>query len=191
MSVKIIQKLIQDKEIGQLYLKEFDDQLADKIQNQLFIGKTKTAQQDLEYSIHQMVEIASRALSPGVNDPFTAIACIDHLSSTVCYLAQAKFPSANRVDEDGELRVVADVLNFEGVLAAAFNQIRQFSVGSPAVMIRLFEALMDILSFTWRSDQVRAVSKHAQMVLSMAEENMAEINDLKDLRMRTYCELPS
>ena len=183
--------LIQDKEIGQLYLKEFDDQLADKIQNQLFIGKTKTAQQDLEYSIHQMVEIASRALSPGVNDPFTAIACIDHLSSTVCYLAQAKFPSANRVDEDGELRVVADVLNFEGVLAAAFNQIRQFSVGSPAVMIRLFEALMDILSFTWRSDQVRAVSKHAQMVLSMAEENMAEINDLKDLRMRTYCELPS
>ena len=47
--------------------------------------ENKTAQQDLEFSIHQMVEIAARALSPGVNDPYTAIACIDHLSATMCY----------------------------------------------------------------------------------------------------------
>jgi uncharacterized membrane protein len=44
-----------------------------------------------------MVEIAARALSTGVNDPFTAIACIDNLTDTLCYLAQAKFPSKYRV----------------------------------------------------------------------------------------------
>jgi len=150
--------------------------------NQFIIGKTKTSQQDIEYSIHQMVEIASRALSPGINDPYTAIACIDNLTSTMSYLAQAKFPSKYRFDEEAKLRVIANTLDFEKVLDAAFNQIRQFSAGSTAVIIRLMEALAIIQKFTKTEDQKKAVIKHAKMVLFIGEQTVKEKNDLENIK---------
>ncbi len=137
--------IVEDIEIGKLYTnEEVEEDKLEKILFQFVFGKTKTAQQDLEFSIHQMVEIAARALSPGVNDPFTAIVCIDNLTATMCYLAQVKFPSKYWVDDKKELRVIANTLDFEGVLDAAFNQIRQFSAGSTAVIIRLMEVLLII-----------------------------------------------
>jgi uncharacterized membrane protein len=177
--------LVKGGEIGVLYSnKDWDEESINELLNQFVFGKTKTSQQDLEFSIHQMVEIASRALSPGVNDPYTAITCIDNLTATMCYLAQAKFPSKYRVDKGDNLRIIADVLDFEGVLDAAFNQIRQFSRGSTAVVIRLVEALITILNFTKRENHRKAVIYHAEMVLRLGKETIKEKNDLNDLEKR-------
>lgn len=147
------------------------------------IGKTKTSQQDLEFSIHQMVEIACRALSPGINDPFTAITCIDNLTATMSYLAQAKFPSRYRYDDGGNLRIIADTLEFGGVLDAAFNQIRQYSDGSAAVIIRLMEAMITISKFT-SNEHKKLVIKHAEMVLRIGKRTIKEENDLQALEER-------
>lgn len=167
--------LVKDEKIGVLYSKkDWEEESVAELLNQFVFGKTKTSQQDLEFSIHQMVEIAARALSPGVNDPYTAVACIDNLTATLCYLAQAKFPSKYRIDEGEQLRVIADVLDFEGVLDAAFNQIRQFSAGSTAVMIRLMEALTTILDFTKRESHKKAVLKHAEMVFRLGKASIKE-----------------
>ena len=177
--------LVKNGEIGVLHSKsDWDEEKVKNLLDQFVIGKVKTAQQDLEFSIHQMVEMAARALSPGVNDPYTAIACIDNLTATMCYLADAKFPSKYRVDKEGDLRVIADVIDFEGVLDAAFNQIRQFSVGSTAVIIRLMDALITILSFTKRDSYNQAVIKHAEMVLALGKSSIDEKNDLEDLIKR-------
>lgn len=178
--------LVKGEKMGVLYSKqEWEEESIDKLLNQFVYGNTKTSQQDLEYSIHQMVEIAARALSPGVNDPYTAIACIDNLTATMCYLAEAKFPSKYWFDEENNLRVIADVLDFEGVLDAAFNQIRQFSAGSPAVIIRLMESLTTIITFTKIESQKKAVIKHAEMVLRLGNETIKESNDLTDLKKRS------
>ena len=178
--------LVKGEEIAVLYSKkEMEDDFLENILEQFIFGKTKTSQQDLEFSIHQMVEIAARALSPGVNDPFTAIACIDNLTATLCYLAQAKFPSKYRVDKDAKLRVIADVLDFEGVLDASFNQIRQFSSGSTAVIIRLMEALITILNIVRMESHKKAVIKHAEMVYRQGKESIKEENDLQDLIERS------
>ncbi|SDD59503.1 Uncharacterized membrane protein [Algoriphagus faecimaris] len=177
--------LVEGKELGKIYSKEeLKENTLRKIHDQFVIGKTKTAQQDLEYSIHQMVEIAARALSPGVNDPYTAISCIDNLSSTLSYLADVKFPSQYRFDQDQNLRIIADTLDFEGVMDAAFNQIRQFSIGSPAVIIRLMEALITIHFFAKRKPQQEVIVKHAEMILRMSRETIKEKNDLNDLEER-------
>ncbi|AEM71448.1 Protein of unknown function DUF2254, membrane [Allomuricauda ruestringensis DSM 13258] len=177
--------LVKDQEIGVIYSNmDWQAESIDKLLHQFVFGKIKTSQQDLEFSIHQMVEIAARALSPGVNDPYTAIACIDNLTATMCYLAQAKFPSKYRVDEDGNLRVIADVLDFEGVLNAAFNQIRQFSAGSTSVIIRLLEALITIQNFTKREGHKMAIINHVEMVLRLGKETIKEKNDLDDLEKR-------
>lgn len=178
--------LVKGLEIGLLYSNSnLEKEALQKIFQKFVIGKTKTAQQDLEFSIHQMVEIASRALSPGINDPYTAIACIDNLTATMSYLAQAKFPSKYRYDEEGNLRIIADALEFEGVLDAAFNQIRQFSGGSPAVIIRLMEALTTIGRFTTDGNQKKSVIRHAEMVLNMGRQTIKEENDLQDLVKRS------
>jgi len=178
--------LVKGMEIGEIYSRSpWKRDKLEIIFDQFVIGQTKTSQQDLEFSVHQMVEIAARALSPGVNDPYTAIACIDNLTTTMSYLARVKFPSKNRHDADGKLRIVADVLDFEGVLDAAFNQIRQFSKGSAAVIIRLMEALEIINGFTIKADHKKAVRKHAEMVLTVGKQTIKEENDIQDLIERS------
>ncbi|WP_373493014.1 DUF2254 domain-containing protein [Aquiflexum sp.] len=177
--------LVKGMEIGMLYSnKNLEEKALESLVDQFVIGKTKTPQQDLEYSIYQMVEIAARALSSGVNDPFTAIVCIDHLTSTMCYLAEAEFPLKYRFDEEGYLRIIADTLDFEGVLDASFNQIRQFSAGSTAVIIRLMEALVTIIGFTKKESHRKAVLKHAEMVLNLGKRDIKEKNDFEDLKRR-------
>lgn len=177
--------LIKGKELGLIHSNAMvDKEKVEKIVSQFVIGDIKTSQQDLEFSIHQMVEIAARALSPGVNDPFTAITCIDNLSATLSYLAQAKFPSKYRFDTDGNLRIIADTMEFEGVLDASFNQIRQFSGGSPSVIIRLMEALISIINFAKEDSHKKALIRHAEMVFRMGKQTIQEKNDLEDLRTR-------
>jgi uncharacterized membrane protein len=178
--------MVEGMEIGKLQTsQEIEKEALEKITSNLVIGKTKTSQQDLEFSIHQMVEIAARALSPGVNDPYTAITCIDNLTATLSYLAQAKFPSRYQYDDENNLRLISDILDFEGVLDAAFNQIRQFSGGSTAVIIRLMEALITINGFTEQKAHKKAVIKHAKMVLDMGKASIVEENDLNDLKERS------
>lgn len=178
--------LIEDIELGKLYTNEkVEEDKLGKILSQFVIGKTKDAQQDIEFSINQMVEIAARALSPGINDPYTAITCIDNLTATMCYLAKIRFPSKYRVDEKRELRVIANTLDFEGILDAAFNQIRQFSAGSTAVIIRLMEVLAIIHEFASNESYKKAILKHVKMTLNSGKESIKEKNDLEDLIERS------
>ena len=174
--------LVEDIEIGKIYANnKLEKEQLKSILRQFVIGKTKNAQQDLEFSIHQMVEIAARALSPGVNDPYTAIACIDNLTATICRLSQISFPSKYRIDDKKNLRVIAKTLVFEGVLDASFNQIRQFSAGSTAVIIRLMEAMITINGFAQKESYKRAIIKHAKMIINVGKESIKEERDLKDL----------
>jgi len=163
---------------------ELDEEDQEDMLQHFIIGKSRTSQQDLEFSIHQMVEIAARALSSGVNDPYTAISCIGNLTATLSQLAVIKFPSKYRLDEDGKLRVIADVLDFEGVLDAAFNQIRQFSAGSPSVIIRLMEAIITISKFTEKPGYQKAIARHAEMILNVGKESIKEKRDFGDLEKR-------
>lgn len=178
--------LVEGEQIAVYYSNEEPEKgLVKEISEQFILGNTKTSQQDLEFSIHQMVEIACRALSPGVNDPYTAVACIDNLTATLCYLAQAKFPSKYRIDSNNELRVVAEVLDFEGVTDVAFNQIRQFSGGSTSVIIRMMTALKTILDHVKNEGRKKAVIKHAEMVYRHGKETIKEENDLRALKEKS------
>ncbi len=123
--------LVEGAQTGMLYVNEKpDDHQTKHLQSQLIVGRTRSSQQDVEHSIFEMVEIAARALSPGINDPFSAIACIDNLATTLSRLAEMNLPSKYRYDREGNLRILARTLTFEEMLDAAFNQIRQFSSGS-------------------------------------------------------------
>lgn len=176
---------VKNAAIANFYAKEkLDEGISNKICSTFIIGKQRTPSQDAEFAIHQMVEIAARALSPGINDPYTAITCIDTLTGTLCYLCEAKFPSPYRHDSDGNLRLIQKPLTFTGMIDAAFHQIRQYGKDNPAVLIHLMESLSTIYKESFTSEQRNAVRRHADMVLRAGESSFSEPNDIEDLKER-------
>ncbi len=160
---------------------QVNKQLAKKISGAFVLGLQRTEQQDVEFSIDQLVEIAARALSPGINDPFTAIRCIDQLTASLCYLLQKEIPSAYRYDDHNHLRVVAEPVTFAHVTDAAFNQIRQYGKSSAAVTIRLLEAIATITSYTQTVEQRKALRRHADMIQRGSQEGLSEALDRQDV----------
>lgn len=160
-----------------------DESLTSRLQSAIVVGRSRTPTQDIEFAVDQLVEVAVRALSPGINDPFTAINCIDYLGAALSELAGREMPSELRY-RDGRLRVIAESLTFEGVVDSAYNQIRQNAEGNVSVLARTLESMASVAHRACRPEQVRAVRKHAEMVLRCAEASVREQQDLQDIHER-------
>src|SRR5690606_17442787 len=101
------------------------------------LGQDRTPTQDLEYAVRQLVEIAVRALSPGINDPFTAVAVINRLASALELAALNAAPIRYYTSDKGKLRVLANPPELPELFDTALNQIRQAACQTPAVLIQL------------------------------------------------------
>jgi uncharacterized membrane protein len=139
-------------------------QTLDDIRSAFVLGEERTHLQDVEFGIQQLVEIAVRALSPGVNDPFTALNCIDRLVQALCRLAERAFPSGYRYDDNGNLRVIARALTFSELVDAAFDQIRQYGRSTVEVNIRLLDGIATIARRTQRKSDRDALMRQALMI---------------------------
>jgi len=160
------------------------DRLTDQVQSLFVLGHRRTSDQDLEFGVNQLVEIAVRALSPGLNDPFTAITCVDHLGSALCRLATRDIPSTYRHDPQKQLRVIAPATTFPEVMDAAFNQIRQYGRSSAAVTIRLLETIAVVAGFVHRPEDRAALLRHAEMIARGAREGLPEDEDRQAVEER-------
>jgi uncharacterized membrane protein len=158
--------------------------IADELNSHFFLGAERTEEQDLEFAVHQLVEVALRALSAGINDPFTAMNCIDHLGAALSRLAERDIPSPYRYDSAGQLRVIAPVVSFPDVMDAAFNQIRQYGRSSACVTIRLLDTLAVLARRVRREMDRLAVARHATMIENGSREALPEPRDRKDVEKR-------
>ena len=138
------------------------------------IGPTRTMQQDVEFGVIQIVDIALRAMSPAVNDPSTAITCIDQLSRILIrWIARAPPPS-HLYRPPHVLRVVMPWINLDGLLDTAFEQIRHYSAADVAVSLRLLRAFNDI-AFAANSDEIRrALLNRANRVVAGCAAHLPE-----------------
>ena len=159
-------------------------ELSEKVNATFMCGRRNTPEQDVEYAVRQMVEIAVRALSPGVNDPFTAINCIDALGSGLCFVARHGLPGPHHYGRDGKLRLVAPVTTFPGLTDAAFNQIRQYGRASVAVTIRLLEVIAECAQQMRTDEQRRALLQHAEMVYAETQETITGTRDRAAVQAR-------
>ena len=159
---------------------EIDAEIADQLNGFYVIGRQRTVQQDAGYGIRQIVDIALKALSPGINDTTTAVMCIDYLTAILVQLASRDFPSLHRV-EQGELRMIAKGPDFESLLAESFSQIRQNGGGNVAVTVRLLESLRKIAVVTVPADRRNALRAEAQLVSATAEATIPDY-DLAPIR---------
>jgi uncharacterized membrane protein len=144
-------------------------------------GRERTPIQDLEFAIRHLVEVAVRALSPGINDPFTAKAVIDRLRGALSRLAERRLPNPLVRGRNGQVRIVRPAIGYGHVLDAAFHQIRQAGSDKPSVLIHLLEAISRISEHTRSDDQRQALARHAALILEAGRRDIPEPADKADV----------
>ena len=147
------------------------------------IGPTRTMQQDVEFGIVQIVDIALRAISPAVNDPTTAINCIDQLSRIMIVWTSRATPPSSLYAPPYVLRVVVPWIGYEGLLDTAFEQIRHYAKSDIAVSLRLLRAFDDMVLAGASQKELQSLVSRARRVVEGCEQNL-EKDDVRPLRER-------
>jgi uncharacterized membrane protein len=133
------------------------------------IGPMRTLQQDVEFGVIQIVDIALRAISPAVNDPSTAISCIDQLSRILIRWVSRAPPPSVLYDPPHVVRLAMPWIGLEGMLDIALEQIRHYAAADLAVNLRLLRAMGDIAATTPRQDVHVALAARAGRLVEAAE----------------------
>jgi uncharacterized membrane protein len=147
-------------------------------------GPHRTLTQDLAFAVDQLVEIAIRALSPAVNDTFTAIACVDWLGDALCKIADRWQPVIVHRDNTGRVCVITVAISFRRLVERAHDKIRQASRGMPAVMIRQLDGLAKVMAHATTAAQREVLLEQADMIFRACEESVPEPEDRADVRRR-------
>jgi len=160
-----------------------NEDMARRVQACLMLGGERASVQDLETSIRQLVEVALRALSPSISDPFTATAVVDRLTMSLAKIMRRGPAQCVWTDEDGTVRLLAPRSTFAETVEESFRQIRQHGHDEPAVLIRLVESLGQLLTLA-NEDQRPVLEKQIEIVLETGRRNITQKQDLETLEGR-------
>jgi uncharacterized membrane protein len=153
------------------------------IRNATALGVVRGSGGDAEDAVRQLVEVAVRALSPGINDPHTAMSVLDRLGAALCDMAGSELPSGVTLRED-KVALVVPVTSYQSFVGVMFHMIRQNAAGSTAVLIRLLKVLTAVGSCEPDHARRQALARHAELVWVDAKRNIANPADLADLKRR-------
>lgn len=167
------QFIIKNSVVGQIWpISQVNQKLIKQIQSSLIIGDQRTQAQDIEFLIDQLVAIGVRALSPAINDPFTAMMVIDRLGEALCSLAPREMPSGFAYDSDDKLRLITHPVTFESMVKTAFDQIRHYGKDNIKVMIRLLRTLAIIRDCAATETQKDSLSSYTEHVWEKARSHL-------------------
>jgi uncharacterized membrane protein len=148
------------------------------------VGPHRTLTQDPVFAVDQLVEIAIRALSPAVNDTFTALTCIDWLTDGLCLVTRRHLPDGVHRDATGRIRLVELPPSYSRIVNRACDKIRQAGRGMPAVLIRQLDGMAKVLATCQSAEQSRVLLRQVEMIARAGESDIAEPNDRSDLQGR-------
>jgi len=140
------------------------------------VGHQRTTVQDAGFGIRQIVDVALKSLSPGINDTTTAVTCVNYLTAVLARLANQHIETPYRLD-DGELRVIARGPSFPSLLGEAFDQIRRNAEGNVAVLLALLEALEVVAGRTRDAERLRAVARQVELIAEVARRTIPSLPD--------------
>ena len=164
----------------------FNERLEKQLRRSIRIGNQRTPTQDVEWAVNQLVEMAVRAMSPAINDPFTAMTCLDHIGNGLSLFAQQGAENLNTYDREGQLRLVFEPFSFEELLVASFDMLRHASCDNAAVLLHMLEVI-DAISKDVRSPEMRLqLQRHVLLIQSecqagaLIEADRQRINESAD-----------
>lgn len=149
----------------------------DRLRSAFIIGGERTGTQDVAFFLNQLVDLAVRALSPGVNDPGTARTCIDRLEQALCLVAGRRLPSARRYDAEGALRIVAAPVTLSTLAESALAEVGRHGGSSVSVSCRLLDAIGGIARCVRREEDRQTLMQHAETIASRARHLITETTD--------------
>jgi uncharacterized membrane protein len=166
-----------------------DDKL-EELKEFFSVAKERTIEQDVDFGIRQLVDIALKALSPGVNDTTTAVNCIENLGELIGELASKDFPETRRV-ANGKVLIIIKAPTFADFVATAFDQIRISGKGNSAVFMKLASAL-DLASartdsterITILGKQLVLTAEYAEMTLEAEDEKKRVMERMGHVRVK-------
>jgi uncharacterized membrane protein len=142
--------------------------LADDIRHAHIIGSQRTMQQDLEFALDKLVQIALIALSSAVNNTFNALICLDWLGDGLRMLAKQPSEWLGYLDARGTIRVITQPLPFGAITDAAFSKIRYASGGNPTVVIHLLHTITRLAPSLTSVEQRDALGAQADAAATLA-----------------------
>lgn len=158
--------------------RELDDDACKAVRSHFIIGDFRTVEQDAGFGIRQIVDIAMKALSPGVNDTSTAVSCLDYLGTLLVRLADRRIESPFRADaEEGRLRVVAPAPRFADFVSKALDEIRHSAFGNVTIILHLLRVLQRLAAKTRHPSRRAVLSEHVRAVAEMADRTVPATRD--------------
>jgi uncharacterized membrane protein len=121
-----------------------DERLSGQLKRAVLTGNQRTPTQDIEYAINQLVEVAVRAMSPAINDPFTADTCLHYIADGLATYFQYEEIDPNYYDTEGSLRLIFEPASTETLLGAAFDMLRHASCENANVLLHILDAIQYI-----------------------------------------------
>jgi uncharacterized membrane protein len=158
--------------------------LSKAITKNLVLGPTRTQTQDFLFLIDQLVQIALRALSPGINDPLTAINCIQYFGAALVPLAEADPLLPCRLDDAGRVRLIRKRRSFEETLASSLAKIRRHARGSFSVMDALLDQLGLLLNRASNQPYREQIREEMDAVLEVGRRSLQWPADLRMLEQK-------
>ena len=156
----------------------------DALRHCVAIGPERTMEQDPRFAFRIMVDIANKALSPGINDPTTAVQALDQLHRLLMYVGKRRLDSGEARDADGKLRLVYDTPDWPDYVLLAVSEIRHYGAGSIQVARRLhamLEHLIQVLPESRRGplqQELQLLHKSVERgFLDERDRTMAEVSD--------------
>lgn len=157
---------------GEDFPAEQRDELDELVHHRVQVGAERTMQQDVAFGMRQMVDIAVKALSTGVNDPTTAVDALGHLSVVICRLADRELGSAIESDEGMQVRVILPRPDFRAYLDLLIDQILRYGGNDPAVAVAVLHALDDVAEVIVDQARRDLVSIQVDRVLEVAAREL-------------------
>ncbi len=160
------------------------NEIAKKIRGGFIIGNTPTPTQDIEYSIRHLVEIALRALSPGINDNFTAISVLDRLSAAMAILFRKKTPAEWRCDSHGRVRIWGKQADDADIIFSAFDQIRHNAREKPDIIFHILKKLKTLSTLARTDRQKEGLKEQLVQIrydLKHLETTVLDVNYMRNM----------
>jgi uncharacterized membrane protein len=157
--------------------KKPDDEVLDRLIGTVTIGSQRIDAEDLRFQCLLLVEVALRALSPGINDPFTAVACIDNLCGVLALVNGRDLTPDPLTDDDGEARVLSRELSYQDLVDAIFHPLRQSGARVPTAAICMLNRLNDLVQVTDDPDARKHLVRHAELIGAAACEATSDDGD--------------
>jgi uncharacterized membrane protein len=160
-----------------------NERLCKVVKRAIAIGRNRVLAQDPAFALRQLADMAIKALSPAINDPTTAVACIDRLSDLLRRIAAQPDPAPGRCDESGRLRLILPVRSFAELLDEAYAQIRHYGESHAAVLARLLGALQRI-GESAREERRAVLLGHVNCIAERIERGRFDYRERELLRRR-------